>query len=945
MARIYLSSTFADLEPFRRQVYAALRAMHHDVVSMEDYVAGDRRPLDTCVGDVATCQLYVGIFAHRYGFVPPTGNPERKSITELEYRTASDAGIKRLIFLVDPNVAWPPPFMDQVAGDDRGVRIKSLRDELSLAHTVKFFRTPDELATQVSTAVADVQREWTEASIAQARAERESPAAGRARTRRRIAGQQIMDIGDQFRGRHKEQRQLKSHLSDASTRIVSVIGRAGIGKTALVSKVLRGIEPGHARATPDATEVDGIVYLSTRTSGISLDRLFRECAALMDDEAAAAVTKAWASPQLSLDEKIERLLAVLDDGLYFILLDHFEDLLDGHGRITDGDLGRFLERSLAAPHGARLLVTSRTPLKFDATTMRFDKRVALMDGLSPAEGAAMLRELDPNGVLRLRDSSDAELAPAVERLHGVPRALEVLAGIKKDKPLRTLQSILDGFYRETVVDDLIREGYRRLEVEERRLIDVLAIFGCPVPIAAVEFAIAPFCPGLNAEAVVARLMDIYMVTVDPSATLLSVNPIDQDYALGDLPPSGDYSRPALHLRAAMYYTRLQTPPDTWRTIQDVEPFVREFDHRFQAGDFDGAARALTGVDMLFVSPRANLQTFESRLRQLDGRLQDPHLKARHLHALGICVAFLGPLESALSYMEEARTLASNVGDEALAWQATSWLSEVNRRLGRVDDAVVLAREALRVSKERSVPLEPYIRALSLALSYKGEFREAIECFQPLLDAATRTEDVELEGHVHDGLSLAYLGLGRPDVALEHVRRGIACYEEVGSHDPLGYVFNVKGMAHMALGRLDEAREALERGWRLGSEDANVRLQGFCLFNLARLQRIRNDRDETVRLAESACSLLTRMGATEGRAASAFRDALRAAERGDETAEFRALLATGLASIHTPDLYDPTDLLLEVERRALSANLPDLASEARTHLSLLERRRAEPPADV
>ena len=39
MARIYISSTYADLKDHREAVYQALRALRHDVIAMEDLVA------------------------------------------------------------------------------------------------------------------------------------------------------------------------------------------------------------------------------------------------------------------------------------------------------------------------------------------------------------------------------------------------------------------------------------------------------------------------------------------------------------------------------------------------------------------------------------------------------------------------------------------------------------------------------------------------------------------------------------------------------------------------------------------------------------------------------------------------------------------------------------------------------------------------------------------
>jgi hypothetical protein len=104
MARIYISSTYGDLKEYREKVYRVLRQLGHDAAAMEDYVATDRRPLARCLADVAACDVYVGVFGHRYGYVPVDDNPDRRSITELECRHAAALGIPRLIFLLDPDV-------------------------------------------------------------------------------------------------------------------------------------------------------------------------------------------------------------------------------------------------------------------------------------------------------------------------------------------------------------------------------------------------------------------------------------------------------------------------------------------------------------------------------------------------------------------------------------------------------------------------------------------------------------------------------------------------------------------------------------------------------------------------------------------------------------------------------------------------------------------------
>jgi hypothetical protein len=156
VSKIYVSSTYSDLKNYREEVYHTLRQLRHDVIAMEDYVATDQRPLDKCLNDVATCDIYVGIFAWRYGYIPDQDNPEQRSITELEYRKAGEVGIPRLIFILKDDASWPTTLTDYKTGEgDRGKCIETFRNELMKEKTVSFFENPDDLARLVSVAVQD----------------------------------------------------------------------------------------------------------------------------------------------------------------------------------------------------------------------------------------------------------------------------------------------------------------------------------------------------------------------------------------------------------------------------------------------------------------------------------------------------------------------------------------------------------------------------------------------------------------------------------------------------------------------------------------------------------------------------------------------------------------------------------------------------------------------
>jgi Domain of unknown function (DUF4062) len=167
MKSVYISSTYADLIPHRAAVSQTIRRMNKIAVSMEDYTADDRRPLEKCLADLANCEIYVGLFALRYGFVPDHNNPDGLSITELEYKHARAMGKECLIFMARVD-DWPTQLTDFFSGENgRGERILKLREQLDNDHTRILFSKPEELGGLVSTSVANyVERDQPRATNA-----------------------------------------------------------------------------------------------------------------------------------------------------------------------------------------------------------------------------------------------------------------------------------------------------------------------------------------------------------------------------------------------------------------------------------------------------------------------------------------------------------------------------------------------------------------------------------------------------------------------------------------------------------------------------------------------------------------------------------------------------------------------------------------------------------
>jgi len=140
--RIFISSTWEDLQPEREAVEKALHRMQDtSFAGMEYFGSRPETPKEISLAEVDRSDVYIGIFAHRYG----------SGITEAEYRRARERDIPCLIYLKDDSVPVPPAHIER--DPEKITKLEALKPELKKHHTVSFFKSPDHLATQV---VADL---------------------------------------------------------------------------------------------------------------------------------------------------------------------------------------------------------------------------------------------------------------------------------------------------------------------------------------------------------------------------------------------------------------------------------------------------------------------------------------------------------------------------------------------------------------------------------------------------------------------------------------------------------------------------------------------------------------------------------------------------------------------------------------------------------------------
>lgn len=168
--RVFVSSSFVDLQEHRAAAIRMLRQLGHEVLAMEDMTAGAQAPLAKVLEMVDRAEAYFGIFAWRYGYVPPRapvpapglpvvpGADPDTSITHYEYLRAKARELPILAFLLEEGAPWPPRLVD---GFDRGqpgsqpdtTRIRAVRSALQQERVVAWFTTPSDLEARVGAAV------------------------------------------------------------------------------------------------------------------------------------------------------------------------------------------------------------------------------------------------------------------------------------------------------------------------------------------------------------------------------------------------------------------------------------------------------------------------------------------------------------------------------------------------------------------------------------------------------------------------------------------------------------------------------------------------------------------------------------------------------------------------------------------------------------------------
>jgi Domain of unknown function (DUF4062)/Tetratricopeptide repeat len=219
MARVYVSSTIADLKRERQAVMDWLVAAGHQPV--HSYQPNSDTVRDSSLNDVDTCDLYVLILGHRYGFQPAEDNPADLSITHLEFRRAGESGIPRVALL---RTSIPAVSLSDMENPERAKLVLAFRAEVARDVRPSEFYDKSALIQGLSTGV--------QAELAK----RSAGAVGAGRALRLASPPALLVGREELITKVDDRLASSDHFGP---RVVALYGLAGAGKTSVALEYAR----------------------------------------------------------------------------------------------------------------------------------------------------------------------------------------------------------------------------------------------------------------------------------------------------------------------------------------------------------------------------------------------------------------------------------------------------------------------------------------------------------------------------------------------------------------------------------------------------------------------------------------------------------------------------------------------------------------------------------
>ena len=816
-------------------VKGAVSAAGHVIVDMAEFPAADQPAAQLCVDRVRSCEVYVGVLGTRYG--SPVRDQPKRSYTELEFDTATEAGLHRLVFLLDTEAADVGIPLSALIDREFGDRQDKFRGRVQDSGLVtQPFASPDRLARLVQQSLEELAK--TRRRVDSGIEREQAPAEPQPVRESKFVNPPPATAPVWFQDRQVETGLLARHVTDRAIAMVTVAGRGGIGKTAMVCRLLKDLEAGRI---PDVEgnyakiTMGGIVYLSSKgMHQVDYPTLVADLLRLQPAEVAQRLQRLYQDPRRTPREVMLALLEAFPAGdPVVVLLDNLESVMDAEQEtLTEQALHEALSTVLTAPaHAVTVIATTRvTPAALLAVEPAAQRQLRLEKGLGSPDAQMVLRELDDDGHLGLRDADDGLLDGLRAHTRGFPRALEAVKAILDGDPTLTPRDVVDrtrDLPEDRVVQVLVGEAYDLLDEPAKQVMQALAVFPAPVSAVGVDFLLQPVNPTTNAAPILARLVRRQLVRFHDR--LYHLHPVDRDYARGQIPAGDPGDSPAaftlagLQARAADYYAQIRTPRESWRALDDLQAQLAEFELRCDSGDYDTAAIVLQDIDYDYLHLWGHYRTQIDLHRRIHGRITDPTVSVTHLANLALCHFSLGDHRQAIDLHTQALAIYRKFGLRMGEGAALGNLGNCHLALGDYPQAVDLYTQVLAIARDIGDRNSEGAALANLGICHfsLGDYRQAIELLTESVPIARATGNRRAENIELANLGLCHSSLGNYRQAIDLGDEALAMARDIGERYGEAVALTCLGRARLASGDPRPAVTLFEQAAAIADETGEL----------------------------------------------------------------------------------------------------------------------------
>ena len=392
---------------------------------------------------------------------------------------------------------------------------------------------------------------------------------------------------------------------------------------------------------------------------------------------------------------------------HLIIIDNLEILLGEDGSWNNEFYQQFFTAWIEKGDTSKIIVTTRDKPK----PKGFNRWIELK-GLKPPEGAQLLAESQITGDLEnfsrrvdghpllLRLVADLLLAefpqnPSLERL--VDLGLGNLSQLLSDPQVV-------GIHRgeETVGIALVLDAsFQRLSQRQQELFTKTSIYRREFDSPAAK-AVMDNYPEIELSEITADLRELQRRSLleekeENRQRIFSFQPLVWEYAQYK---AGDQRE--LHQKAIAYYLSI-AQPDSWEILNDVQPYLEIFYHRYQLTEYDNAFDILRAIDD-FLTRRGYYQTLADYYLELVTVYQQQEEQTNwkytaSLTSLGNVYNSLGEYQKAIEFHQQSLAIKREIGDRGGEAKSYGNLGVVYYLLGKYQKAIEFHQQSLAITRE------------------------------------------------------------------------------------------------------------------------------------------------------------------------------------------------------------------------------------------------------